>query len=228
MMKFTMSELIAKVEELMGEDYEVREMTKDLPNGIVKKTVCIKNIHENIGMSISVIDGDIQDVAEHIVKTYSSNTCPVTKDIVENIKNWEWVKTKLKAVLYNKTTKAEVFLSAKEFGFEDLIIVPYVSINPDMRVKVTKGMCEMWKTNEEFSDSIYDMVIEKALSNSHDILIQSLDEYVGCVNQTGSLIVSNKILFTLSLVHATILYVLLPLDSIELIAKCLMFLVFDV
>ena len=80
----------------------------------------------------------------------------VSKDFsrLRDIADWNVVKEKLCLRLYNKETKAEVFRSAAECGYDDLIIVPYMEdvINNGTStgsVKVSKALLGIWDVSEE-------------------------------------------------------------------------------
>ncbi|MBR1703150.1 MAG: hypothetical protein IJ716_14580 [Lachnospiraceae bacterium] len=65
------------------------------------------------------------------------------------IRYYEKVKPHLHARLYNKATKAEVFVSAEQYGFEDLILVPYVTVGECASAKVTNKLLETWNVTKE-------------------------------------------------------------------------------
>ena len=58
--------------------------------------------------------------------------------------DFEKVKPNLRARLYNSKTNAEVFMSAEKYGFDDLIIIPYILVKSDFdgqaASKVNKSM----------------------------------------------------------------------------------------
>ena len=96
------------------------------------------------------------------------------------IYEYENVKTKLRARLYNKKTEAEVKMSAKTYGFDDLIIVPYIEL--DMKemgsgaIKVTNKMLEMWNVTKQD-------VITTALANSaEEAKVQDMLEVLAEMN----------------------------------------------
>lgn len=75
------------------------------------------------------------------------------------ITDYSEVAPKLVARLYNAKTKADVFMSAEKYGFNDLIIVPYINIGNDGWVKVNKALIEKWGVSES-------KVISDAIENS--------------------------------------------------------------
>lgn len=123
------------------------------------------------------------------VEEWYSNDVPVkeaARDIAELIEKnrkedfdltqfteYEKVKGKLQARLYNKATKADIFRKAT--GFDGLIIVPYINlgdVNNDGTsafVKVTNGLLQGWGVTAK-------EVIDTAIKNSkEDISIKSMD-----------------------------------------------------
>jgi hypothetical protein len=76
---------------------------------------------------------------------------------------YENVRPKLRARLYNAKTKADVCQPATEWGFDDLIIVPYIIIEEgELGIAASKVTCDLlaeWKVSEA-------EVIKDALKNS--------------------------------------------------------------
>ena len=91
----------------------------------------------------------------------------------EKLLNYEFVKPRLVARLYNKATKADVKRSAKGYGFSDLIIVPYIDITdlmPGAYSRVSAPMTEKWGVSEK-------EVIDTAIKNSkNDIQISTMND----------------------------------------------------
>ena len=93
---------------------------------------------------------------------------------LDNINDFEKVKPMLKARLYNKATKAEVYRKAN--GFDGLIIIPYIEI--DMNdgakgsIKVTDRMVELWGVTKR-------TVIDEAVKNTkNEIVIEDIAETI--------------------------------------------------
>lgn len=84
------------------------------------------------------------------------------------------VKPMLRARLYNEATSADVFKSAADYGFDDLVIIPYIDgVIENGSVKVTAQMLETWGIDG-------DTVIQDAENNSrHDAYIKSMFEMLG-------------------------------------------------
>lgn len=94
---------------------------------------------------------------------------------VDFILNFENIEPKLKAKLVNTKTSAEVFRSAADVGFDDLIIVPYIDEVVNFgegkgTIKVSNALLERWnKTADE--------IIDIALKNSaSEVVIKSMRE----------------------------------------------------
>lgn len=83
---------------------------------------------------------------------------------IDFISDYDQIKDKLRARLYYNATPAEIARSAQEYGFDDLIIVPYIDGIVQIgegkgSVKVTTSLIEKWgKTPDE--------VIDVAIQNS--------------------------------------------------------------
>ena len=63
----------------------------------------------------------------------------------DDVTDFDKMRPLLRARLYNEKTAAEVFESAKLFGFNDLIIVPYLEFQfngSDAGIKVTNNLLE--------------------------------------------------------------------------------------
>ena len=68
--------------------------------------------------------------------------------------NYDEAKSNLKARLYNKSKDVEVFRSAAEYGFDDLIIVPYVDGVIEIgeskaSAKITEELLDIWGVDDE-------------------------------------------------------------------------------
>lgn len=160
------------VEKALGADYIVETMSKDLANGGKATGLGIRKKNAMIG-AVLYLDNkesytmeDAEKKAKEIVKNYRINAkVDDVIDKAEKLKSWEYAKEHLTARLYNKTTKAEVFKSAAEYGFDDLIIVPYIEVKMgkagDGVVKVTQHLLDTYEVTAE-------EVIEIALANAKE------------------------------------------------------------
>ena len=146
-------------------DCEIMSMTKDLPNGLTRAGVAIKPNGTNIAPTIYLDEFyknnlPVKDTIDAIVNIFEKHKNP---DIdVSWFSDFEKVKPMLRARLYNKSTKAEVFRSAGEYGFDDLIIEPYVNVSMNNgdggSIKIMKNHLDIW-------DITADEVIDIALGN---------------------------------------------------------------
>lgn len=138
------------------------------------------------GISITV--GNVSPTA--YIDYFYDNNIPVS-DATENIKSafdrsqkqvdiswiadYEKVKPRLQARLYNQKTNAEVFRPATEYGFDDLIIVPYITIEMEDgngAAQVRQAYLEQWGVTAT-------EVIDYAINNiQHESKIISLTEFL--------------------------------------------------
>lgn len=99
---------------------------------------------------------------------------------LDNINNFEKVKPMLRARLYNKATKAEVYRKAN--GFDDLIIIPYIEL--DMNdgakgsIKVTDQMVNLWGVTKR---TVIDMAVKNTkgkliIEDMHEMMVQMMVE----------------------------------------------------
>jgi len=109
--------------ELNAESKTVEKANGVIRHGIVMKTEtnCCPTIYVE---EFYEADMSVKDAAKEVEKIAKANTINVD---VSRITDYEFVKPLLRARLYNKATKAEVFRKAKDF--DDLIIVPYIELS---------------------------------------------------------------------------------------------------
>lgn len=160
------NEVVNGVRERLS-DCEVMVAIKDMPNGLTKTGITIKLNGANIAPTIYVDDFyksnlPVKDTIDTIVRIYHDHKIPSID--MKWFMDFEQIRPYLRARLYNKSTKAEVFKSAGEYGFDDLIIVPYVDevdIGAEQKgsIKVMSQHLEMWNRSA-------DEVIEIALGNT--------------------------------------------------------------
>lgn len=157
---------------------EAKEVVK--ANGVVK--IGISRTVEGINVAPTVYLDDIYDedmpvelAAQKVDKALIENTPKGNMDM-SFIYNYENVKPMLRARLYNKATPAEVFKSAKVYGFEDLIVVPYIVLNSFQGgqggIKVTKALVKTWgiKSSEVIKDAINNSKSEIRIESMFDVL----------------------------------------------------------
>ena len=142
---------------------EYKEIEK--ANGVTKHGIIIKigtNVCPTVYVDELYADGvSVADCVKHIKKMLEENV-PVVVPEVDQFGDYDgFIKERLRARLYNKKTNAEVYVTAEPYGFDDLIIVPYVQLDDFASFKVSDALLKQWgKENDE--------VISTALENSKD------------------------------------------------------------
>lgn len=116
-------------------------------NGVILTAVVIPTDNVSVKANFYVDDyykdgADIEDVIDRIREFQRKKTPAFDLDFISD---FEQVRPKLRARLFNKATRADVFKGACEYGFDDLIIVPYIEeVIPDGAVKVTSELVKTW------------------------------------------------------------------------------------
>lgn len=156
--------------ELNTESKVVEKANGVVRHGIVMKTGtnCCPTIYVE---QFYEADMSVKDAAKEVEKIAKANTINVD---VSRITDYEFVKPLLRARLYNKATKAEVFRKVKDF--DDLIIVPYIELQnftgndgETGAIKVTEQLLNNWGVTKR-------NVIDTALKNSSDeYTLQSME-----------------------------------------------------
>ena len=138
-----------------------------LPNGMAKEVektngvklvgVCFGegDIRPNVYIDTFYDQGKSVAAAVEEIKRIANNS--IAPDIDTNaITDYAQAKNMLVLRLYNNKTNAEVFKSASEYGFDDLILVPYVQISPEAATKVTDGLLKVWNVDADavFADAM--------------------------------------------------------------------------
>ncbi len=159
MTKREYAEAIAK--EINGA--EVKEIEK--ANGVVRIGITVSpenGIAPVVYIDNAYEDGkEIEEVVDMVNAMISANgNVNIDMNMLTEFEN---VKDKIRARLYSNETKAEVFKSAKEYGFEDLILVPYIEnvIETEEKngsVKIDNGLLKAWGVDAE-------TVMETAMAN---------------------------------------------------------------
>lgn len=158
MTKREYAEAIAK--EINGA--EVKEIEK--ANGVVRIgiTVSSERIAPIVYIDNAYEDGkEIEEAVDMVNAMISANgSVNIDTDMFTEFEN---VKDKIRARLYSNETKAEVFESARKYGFEDLILVPYIenvikTEEENGSVKINNALLKMWGVDAE-------TVMETAMAN---------------------------------------------------------------
>ena len=151
---------------------EVKEIEK--ANGIVLLGICKRdtNITPTVYIDKAFEEGrTVEETAAEVLRIYETET-PDLGD-VNDILDYSKVKPLLKARLYNAATKTDVFKSVAEYGFDDLIIVPYVQLTEEASTKVNTQLLNIWNVS-------VDEVIATAIENAkNDIVETSIAEMLG-------------------------------------------------
>lgn len=145
---------------------EVKETEK--PNGIVLTGVIRKDgeISPVFYVEQFIEEGKEPEEMADFVMNYKAD---FSFD-VNTITDYTDVKPMLRARLYNESTVAEVKRSASEYGFNDLIIIPYIEIADNASIKVTDALVNGWKVTA-------DQVLDDAIANAKkDICISTMFE----------------------------------------------------
>ena len=124
-----------------------------------------------------------------------SERAEITLPDISAMNDFDKVKKGLRLRLYNKATKAEIFRSASEYGFTDLILIPYVeNIIPNGSVKVTKSLMDLWDISEEEVFSIASKMGEYEIIPMYEVLSELMGEDSGKVpdDMFPMFIVTNK------------------------------------
>jgi len=146
-------------------------------NGVILTAVTFGTGRENIRASfyVDALYKDGVSVEDATAKLQEVIERERDRNInVDFIDDFERVRPMLRARLYNKITNAEVFRSAAVYGFEDLIIVPYITGvdigNGRGAIKVTSALVNKW-------DVTVDEVLDIAEENSRaDVVLTSMEE----------------------------------------------------
>jgi len=142
----------------------------DKPNGVQKVGIQLPMAENNTAPIVYVdemfnegrsIDSIIKYINDNVDKGNYNRTFNI-----DFLDDFEQVKERLGAKLYNINTSAEVFRNATEYGFDDLIIVPYVLVEKDTdgqaTIKVTKDLLERWNVT---ADEVIDIALEREKAN---------------------------------------------------------------
>ena len=192
----------AIVAELKNMGLEVEAVDVDKANGIVMHGVSAKVPGSNVGVNMYA-DGfferedTIMDAAKEMKRQFDEHVVNAQgfAGIGETLKDYEKVKEMLTVRLYNQSTKAEVFKSAKRYGFDDLILVPTINlgaVNGETgTIKVTRQMMEIWGVDDK-------ILFKDAIKNTKgDVVVKSMAqlmlEMTGFeMPDVGIMVISNK------------------------------------
>lgn len=143
-----------------------RVQYSDRPNGITLTGIAV-DMGGGFG-KIFYIDDMYDDglTVEQAAMYIKSDKTQLPFDAVNVLYDWEQAKRLILPRLYNQATKADVWTSAAEYGFNDLIIVPYIEINDKMASKVTNRLLEHWGVT---ADEVMRVAIENAKPGKYQL-----------------------------------------------------------
>lgn len=157
-------------------------------NGLLKTAVLINGDY-NIG-TLYYIDEhfDNNDPIEEVAERARESIKHVPQFNADALQDWEKAKDKLTIHLCNEITNAEIKRSAAEYGFSDLIMIPYlvVSDSGSMQAKVTKAMLKGWHVSEN------EVFITAMKNMENDVTLTNLADIIGVPSPAPIYIVSNK------------------------------------
>lgn len=117
--------------------------------GDICPTIYIDAMYDN-GMSVDEAVVEVNKIA-------SEQTIPEID--IKGVTKYESVKDKIVLRLYNEKTNTEVFRSAEEYGYYDLIFVPYIALTEEMFIRITNELLDMWgKTADEVIDTAMEII----------------------------------------------------------------------
>ena len=151
-------------------DGEVKEVEKN--NGIKLTGIQPKQPYENRIAPVIYIDEmyndelSIDDAVEIVTERFDSAIKGVDFD-PSITTDFNKAKEYLKLRLYNANNNYEVFRSASEYGFDDLIIVPVLdNVIPSGSIKFTKSLIESLGVTE---DEIFDAAMENIKADDYNL-----------------------------------------------------------
>lgn len=173
---------------------EYAEVIANAVNGTVKE---VEKANGVIMTGIEVPTADNVKAVFYVDKMYRDriDTSEAIKTLLEKVKtddngrridvdfitDFEQVKPRLKARLYNKLTKVDVYRSAAEYGFDDLIISAAVTVTmfdgSQASIKVNNQMLKSWNVTAEEVLQIAEDNARKAAT------ITSMFEYMKSLGQ---------------------------------------------
>ena len=173
---------------------EVVEITKN--NGVVYTGVRRKI---DVDSSLSVLPilyiDEIYDKMsiEDAVARYDEycKNVPDTNELMGAIRDWEKAKEFLTIRLVNEKNikDANFYRSAAEYGFSDLIMIPYISAD-DSSVRVSDTMLDIWEVS-------IDEVFEVALDNIEPV-VESLADVLKKMGYPGFLLDATPQMYVIS------------------------------
>lgn len=170
-MRMTKGKYAQKIAELIGA--EVTQVVK--ANGVIYTGVQRKEEDSRIAPVIYIDDMykdelPVEVAAEKVDELINENKDAEAEFDIDRMTDWNYVKPRLRAALYNERSPFTPFISADEYGFDDLIIITYIQLNVSEKgvasVKITNDLLraigvtkdELFKAAMENSKAEYEII----------------------------------------------------------------------
>lgn len=138
-------------------------------NGVIWTGISIlneTNINPNIYIDKMYEESwSVEQAADEVLKLNEKYKGQLSFD-PNDFTNYENAKKGIKARLYNAATKASVYRSAAEYGFEDLIIIPVYQVSDNASIRITKEHIKSWGVT---ADEVLDLAMEQSKTDNYKI-----------------------------------------------------------
>ena len=164
---------------------EAKEAEKT--NGVKKTGICVGtgNIRPNICIDEMYDEGlSVEEATKQVSEMAERYAVPDSEFDVNRVYDYRVAKDMLELRLYNNKTNAEVFQSAAKYGYDDLILVPYIRLSDEASIKVTNDLLDMWDMD---ADEVIDDAMESTrkkefkIQSLRDIFIEMMGEEMASV-----------------------------------------------
>lgn len=167
------------VEELKARGYNAKAKDVEKENQVKLLGISLK-LDETRGIIMYIEEMysnglSVEDAVNVIIKGYNDSLGNFPD--ISGIDNYEWVRNRLVLRMYNEKTNAEVYISAKRYGFDDLILVPYVNLE-EGAIKVNNKHIEKWGVTKEtlFADAMRNTKADTKEMRVIDVLAEDCPE----------------------------------------------------
>lgn len=179
--KMTINEYANEIAKCF-EGSEVKQVEKT--NGVILTGVLIPT--EDVSVKATVYIDDYYKNSADVIDAVANIKALMEKEKgreinIDFINDFEQVRPKLRARLFNAATKSDVYRSAAPYGFQDLIITAYIEdAIPDGSIKVTSQLVKTWGlTADEVLDIAEENARKYATVESMDDVLRSMGYPVG-------------------------------------------------
>jgi len=111
----------------------------------------------------------IDEAAQEVNRLFIAN--PSVDFDTTTVTDFEKVKSNLRVRLFNNKTNAEVFKSAEEYGFDDLIITPYILVGQfngnTGTIKIGTAMLDTWGVT---ADEVIQIGMENSKAEGFEVI----------------------------------------------------------